>query len=76
MTIAIARTVPEKKRSPVHYLLDICSRLCSNVHVLGRDTLRKAVLILVVAIAFFEGANRKPEVAHFVGHVAHAMAVK
>tara|TARA_Y100001938_G_C8013118_1_gene391122 strand:+ start:478 stop:594 length:117 start_codon:yes stop_codon:yes gene_type:complete len=38
--------------------------------------LKKALLVLVVVVAFFDGANRRPEVAHFAGHVAHAMAVK
>ena len=38
--------------------------------------MKKALLVLVVMVAFFDGANRRPDVAHFVGHVAHAMAVK
>jgi len=38
--------------------------------------MKRALLVLIAAVALFDAAGREPEVAHFVGHVAHAMAVK
>ena len=38
--------------------------------------MKRFLFALCVVAAFFHGANREPQVAHFVGHIAHAMAVK
>jgi len=38
--------------------------------------MRKLLLVLCVFAAFFEAANKEPEVAHVFGRAVHAMAVK
>jgi len=38
--------------------------------------MKQFLFALCVVAAFFDAANRQPELVHFVGHPAHTLAVK
>jgi len=44
--------------------------------LVGREILKRLLLVALAAVALLDAAGRNQEFAHFVGHITHVAAVK